>query len=148
MLLKNGYLIDPASNTDELMDIRVENGTIVELGKDLSAKDEEEILDLSGLTVAPGLIDTHIHFRDPGLTYKEDLHTGSLAAAKGGFTSVICMANTKPAVDSVDTLKDILTRAQDENIHISTNLGLPVVFKDNTYIAENFRKIAQRVEGL
>lgn len=118
MLLKNGYLIDPASNTDELMDIRVENGTIVELGKDLSAKDEEEILDLSGLTVAPGLIDTHIHFRDPGLTYKEDLHTGSLAAAKGGFTSVICMANTKPAVDSVDTLKDILTRAQDENIHI------------------------------
>lgn len=72
MLLKNGYLIDPASNTDELMDIRVENGTIVELGKDLSAKDEEEILDLSGLTVAPGLIDTHIHFRDPGLTYKED----------------------------------------------------------------------------
>ena len=57
MLLKNGYLIDPASNTDELMDIRVENGTIVELGKDLSAKDEEEILDLSGLTVAPGLID-------------------------------------------------------------------------------------------
>ena len=73
MLLKDGYLIDPASNTDELMDIRVENGTIVELGKDLSAKDEEEILDLSGLTVAPGLIDTHIHFRDPGLTYKEDL---------------------------------------------------------------------------
>ena len=118
MLLKNGYLIDPANNTDELMDIRVENGTIVELGKDLSAKDEEEILDLSGLTVAPGLIDTHIHFRDPGLTYKEDLHTGSLAAAKGGFTSVICMANTKPAVDSVDTLKDILMRAQDENIHI------------------------------
>ena len=118
MLLKNGYLIDPASNTDELMDIRVENGTIVELGKDLSAKDEEEILDLSGLTVAPGLIDTHIHFRDPGLTYKEDLHTGSLAAAKGGFTSVICMANTKPAVDSVDTLKDILIRAQNENIHI------------------------------
>ena len=118
MLLKNGYLIEPASNTDELMDIRVKNGTIVELGKDLSAKDEEEILDLSGLTVAPGLIDTHIHFRDPGLTYKEDLHTGSLAAAKGGFTSVICMANTKPAVDSVDTLKDILMRAQDENIHI------------------------------
>lgn len=118
MLLKNGYLIDPASNTDELMDIRVENGTIVELGRDLSAKDEEEILDLSGLTVAPGLIDTHIHFRDPGLTYKEDLHTGSLAAAKGGFTSVICMANTKPAVDSVDTLKDILMRAQNENIHI------------------------------
>ena len=118
MLLKNGHLIDPATKTNEPVDIRVENGTIVKLGKDLSAKDNEEVLDLSGLTVAPGLVDTHVHFRDPGLTYKEDIHTGSLAAAKGGFTSVICMANTKPTVDSVGTLKDILTRAQDENIHI------------------------------
>ena len=118
MLLKNGHLIDPASKTDELMDIRVENGIITELGKNLSIQNDEEMLNLSGLTVAPGLIDTHVHFRDPGLTYKEDIHTGSLAAAKGGFTSVICMANTKPTVDSVDTLKDILRRAADESIHI------------------------------
>ena len=110
MLLKNGHLIDPATKTNEPVDIRVENGTIVELGKDLSSQNDEEVLDLSGLTVAPGLVDTHVHFRDPGLTYKEDIHTGSLAAAKGGFTSVICMANTKPTVDSVGTLKDILTR--------------------------------------
>lgn len=118
MLLKNGHLIDPATNTDTIMDIRVDNGIITELGKKLVSTDSEDILDLSGLIIAPGLIDTHIHFRDPGLTYKEDLHTGSLAAAKGGFTSVICMANTKPTVDSVDTLKDILKRAKDENINI------------------------------
>ena len=118
MLLKNGHLIDPATRTDECMDIRITNGIITELARNLIPQNEEEVLDISGLTVAPGLIDTHVHFRDPGLTYKEDIHTGSLAAAKGGFTSVICMANTKPTVDSVDTLKDILRRAQEENIHI------------------------------
>ena len=79
---------------------------------------KRQVLDLTGLTVAPGLVDTHIHFRDPGLTYKEDLHTGALAAARGGVTSVICMANTKPAVDSVETLTDILTRAKKEKINI------------------------------
>lgn len=118
MLLKNGRLIDPATKTDAARDIRVKNGLVKEIGADLSPEDEENTLDLSGLVIAPGLIDTHVHFRDPGLTYKEDIHTGSLAAARGGFTSVICMANTKPAVDSVDTLKDILHRAKTENIHI------------------------------
>ncbi len=76
------------------------------------------LIDASGLTIAPGLIDTHIHFRDPGFTYKEDLHTGSLAAAKGGVTTVICMANTSPTVDSVPVLEDILTRAKGEGIRI------------------------------
>ena len=118
MLLRNGHLIDPATKTDKVMDIRTKDGLITELGKNLEPQNNEKVLDLSGLTVAPGLIDTHVHFRDPGRTYKEDIHTCSLAAAKGGFTSVICMANTKPTVDSVDTLKDILNRAKGENIHI------------------------------
>ena len=117
MLIKNGFLINPHTNTSEFADIRVENGIIREIGQ-LKPLGQEEVLDISGLTIAPGLIDTHIHFRDPGFTYKEDLHTGSLAAAKGGFTSVICMANTNPVVDSVDTLTDILERAKAENIRI------------------------------
>ena len=117
MLIKNGFLINPSTNTEEVTDIRVNNGVICEMGQ-LAPNENEEIMDISGLTIAPGLIDTHIHFRDPGFTYKEDLHTGALAAAKGGFTSVICMANTKPVVDNTETLLDILERAKSENIHI------------------------------
>ena len=117
MLIKNGYYINPASNEEKNADIRVENGIITEIG-DLTVLENEEVIDAEGCIVAPGLIDTHVHFRDPGFTYKEDLHTGSLAAAKGGFTSVICMANTKPVVDNVETLKDILERAKEEKIRI------------------------------
>lgn len=118
MLLKNGFLVNPRTGTEQTTDIRITNGQISELGSCLSPLENEQIIELDGLTVAPGLIDTHIHFRDPGLTYKEDLHTGALAAAKGGVTSVICMANTKPTVDSVETLKDILTRGAEEKIRI------------------------------
>lgn len=109
--------MDPATKTEQKADIRITDGIIAEIGT-LTPADQEEILDASGLTVAPGLIDTHVHFRDPGLTYKEDLHTGAQAAAKGGFTSVICMANTLPVVDNTDTLTDILSRAAAEKIHI------------------------------
>lgn len=118
MLLKNGFLVNPRTNTSHITDIRITDGQISELGSCLSPLENEQIIELDGLTVAPGLIDTHIHFRDPGLTYKEDLHTGALAAAKGGVTSVICMANTKPTVDSVETLKDVLTRGEKEKIRI------------------------------
>lgn len=117
MLIKNGYVINPATKEEGVRDIRIEEGKISAIGN-LAPMEDEEVLDVKGFTVAPGLIDTHIHFRDPGFTYKEDLHTGALAAAKGGFTSVICMANTKPAVDEVATLTDILERAKEEQIHI------------------------------
>ena len=111
MIIKNGFIIYPASRTERQADIRIEDGIIRKIAEHLEAEDGEEVLFADGLTVAPGLIDTHIHFRDPGFTYKEDLHTGALAAARGGVTSVICMANTKPAVDSVPVLEDILRRA-------------------------------------
>lgn len=117
MIIKNGFLINPSDRTSGFLDIRVKDGIICEIGN-IDVTEGDEVLDVSGLTVAPGLIDTHIHFRDPGFTYKEDLHTGALCAAKGGFTSVVCMANTKPVVDSVETLTDILRRAQEECIRI------------------------------
>ncbi len=118
MLIKNGFITDPASQRSYAGDIRIENGVIQKISADITPAPEEEIIDAAGLTVSPGLIDTHVHFRDPGFTHKENLHTGALAAAKGGFTSVICMANTSPVVDSVPVLNDILQRAQSENIRI------------------------------
>ena len=86
MLIKNGFLINPKTRTEEKCDIRIEDGLVKEIGN-LSITDGEDVIDAEGLIVAPGLIDTHIHFRDPGFTHKEDLHTGSLSAARGGFTS-------------------------------------------------------------
>ena len=118
MLLKNGFLINPQTATQEKLDIRISDGVIRTLGTELTPEEGEQVLDLSGLTVSPGLIDTHIHFRDPGFTYKEDIHTGSLAAANGGFISVVCMANTIPSVDFVEPLKVILSRASQQMIHV------------------------------
>jgi len=120
MLIKNGFLIDPASDTERLVDLRITDGRIQILADagTLTPKNGEDELDAAGLMISPGLVDTHIHFRDPGFTYKEDLHTGSLAAAAGGFTSVICMANTSPVIDSVPVLKELMEREALEDIHI------------------------------
>lgn len=120
MLIKNGFLIDPASDTERLVDLRITDGLIQTLADagTLTPENGEDELDVAGLVISPGLVDTHIHFRDPGFTYKEDLHTGSLAAAAGGFTSVICMANTSPVIDSVPVLKELMEREALEDIHI------------------------------
>ncbi|HJA12343.1 MAG TPA: dihydroorotase [Candidatus Mediterraneibacter merdipullorum] len=118
MLIKNGFIMDPASGRSCTGDIRIGGNAISDIGRDLVPEPDEEVIDAQGLTVAPGLVDTHVHFRDPGFTYKETLHTGALSAAKGGFTSVICMANTSPVTDNTGTLSDILSRAQGEPVRI------------------------------
>lgn len=118
MIIKNGYIMDPASGKSYFADIQITDGVIDKIAENIEASDSSEIINAAGLTVAPGLIDTHVHFRDPGFTYKETLHTGALSAAKGGFTTVICMANTSPVVDSPDVLSDILKRAAAEKIRI------------------------------
>ncbi len=117
MLIQNGTVLLPDDLTELAADLRIENGVIQEIGV-LRARAGEEVINAAGCCVAPGLIDVHVHFRDPGLTYKEDLHTGAEAAAAGGFTTVVCMANTKPVVDTPEILRDILARASHEKIRI------------------------------
>ena len=121
ILIKNGRVLNPSENMDKVMDIYVEDGVIKEKAEGIE-KDADKVLDAKGCFVMPGLIDLHVHFRDPGLTYKEDIETGSKAAAKGGFTTVCCMPNTKPVVDSEDTVKYILDKAKEVGL---TNV-LPV----------------------
>lgn len=117
ILIKNGRVVDPVTGTDEVLDVLIDGAAIVKTGKELCAE-EAQVLDAEGLVVAPGLMDAHVHFRDPGLTYKEDLFTGAAAAARGGFTTVVCMANTKPVVDDTDTLHYVQEKAKQTGIHV------------------------------
>ncbi len=119
LLIKNGRVMDPKSGLDQVCDVLVEGKKIVKIGQNLKAADAQ-VLDASGLVVAPGLVDIHVHFREPGQTHKEDIHTGALAAAAGGFTTVVMMANTNPTISTVETLKEVLESASRENIHIKS----------------------------
>ena len=99
------------------MDILIEGPMIVKTGQ-LIEDDEAQIIDAAGLTVAPGLMDSHVHFRDPGFTYKEDIFTGAQAAAAGGVTGVVCMANTKPPVDSLETLDYVQKKSEEALVNV------------------------------
>ena len=117
ILIKNGRLIDPKSKRDEVVDILIENGKIKKIGLINDEKDFE-VINAKGYIVCPGLIDVHVHFRDPGFTYKEDILSGAKSAARGGFTTVVCMANTKPVVDNVQTLQYINEKSKEAIINV------------------------------
>lgn len=118
VLIKNGTVVRPEHMSMEELDIVIQDGRIKELGKNYNDSDYDKVIDAKGMMIAPGLIDVHVHFRDPGFTYKEDTITGANAAKKGGFTTVITMANTKPAVDNVDTLAYLLEEGVKTGIHV------------------------------
>ncbi len=110
LLIANGRVVDPASRTDGLLDVLIEDGRIAAVGTRLSAGDAAKI-DASGLVVAPGFIDMHVHLREPGQEHKETIETGTRAAAAGGFTAVCAMPNTRPVNDRPSTTRDLLERA-------------------------------------
>jgi dihydroorotase len=111
ILIKNGRVIDPASQTDRVCDVFVAEGKIAGVGPDLAAP-QAEVFDASGLVVAPGFIDMHVHLREPGFEHAETIESGSRAAAAGGFTSICCMPNTKPVNDSATVTSYIVERAR------------------------------------
>lgn len=116
--IRGGRIIDPVSGKDFIGDLILENGTIKAVGEQLNLDGCEDIIEAAGMAVAPGLVDVHVHFRDPGLTYKEDILTGAHAAAAGGFTTVVCMANTKPVIDNAETLQYVLNKGKETGIHV------------------------------
>ncbi|NQP52268.1 dihydroorotase [Streptococcus suis] len=118
LVVKNGRVLDPQSGLDKVCDILMDGSKIVKIAESISEDAEQEVIDATGLVVAPGLVDVHVHFREPGQTHKEDIHTGALSAAAGGFTSVVMMANTNPTISNVETLKEVLDSAKKEAIHI------------------------------
>ncbi|HEV3147969.1 MAG TPA: dihydroorotase [Chthoniobacterales bacterium] len=110
-IIRNGRVIDPANNRDEIVDLAIGDGRIVERSEVRGQKSEVEEVDASGLIVAPGLIDVHVHLREPGFGHKETIASGARAAAGGGFTTIICMPNTSPVADSPATIAWIKDRA-------------------------------------
>ena len=111
LLVKDGFLVDPVSGRNGVFDILIEDGHVAEVDTCIEVKDSYEVIDAKGKYIMPGFVDLHEHFREPGYTYKETVKTGSMAAARGGFTSVFCMPNTKPVIDSrdnYDALVDII----------------------------------------
>ena len=127
LLIQNGRVVDPVSGTVSILDLYVENGRVLQLERDIRAE-ADQVIDATGLVVCPGLVDMHVHLRDPGLTYKEDIFTGTAAAARGGVTAVACMANTKPTVDTPEQIQYIREKAaQDSWYWTSVLLWVPFV---------------------
>lgn len=119
IVIKNGYVINPKSGFEGKADVFIKDDKIVSIGE-AEACEDAEVIDATGLVVAPGLVDVHTHFRDPGFEYKEDIYTGAKAAAAGGYTTVIMMCNTKPTIDNADTLSYVLNKGKETGIHVES----------------------------
>ena len=115
ILIKNGRVLNPATGTDEMLDVLVEDGIVKKMEKQIR-EEAERIIDAKGCYVMPGFIDLHVHLRDPGLTHKETIETGCLAAAHGGFTTILAMPNTKPVADCPEVIRYVHEKAKELGI--------------------------------
>ena len=133
ILIKNGYLIDPKSGMEGNYDVLAEKDVIAKIAKNIETPGKGcRVIDAEGLLVAPGLVDVHVHFREPGFTQKEDIFTGAASAIKGGFTTVVLMANTRPPVDNTETLGHVLERGGQTDIHVLSCANVTMGMKGKT----------------
>jgi len=126
LLIRGGRVIDPASGLDKVADVAVASGRIASIGKKLPIPTGCRVIDADGLIVTPGLIDPHVHLREPGGEHKETIATGSAAAARGGFTAVCCMPNTTPALDTPELVRFVLDRSAQAMRHSHAARVFPV----------------------
>ena len=113
--IKNGHVLDPASGKDGCFDLLIEDGIIKKVEANL-IDEADQIIDATGHYVMPGFVDLHVHFREPGFEKKETIRTGSMAAARGGFTSVCPMPNTSPTIDSIEMIEYLKKKEKEESL--------------------------------
>jgi dihydroorotase len=144
LLIQNITIADPKTMTETLGDLLLDDGKIIQIAGagEIKVAEGMEVIDGTGLVAGPGLIDVHVHFRDPGLTYKEDIYTGAKSAAAGGFTTVVMMANTKPAIDSVETLSYVLEKGRETDIHVESCATVTVGMKGEQMVDMDALKAA------
>ena len=133
-LILGGTIIDPKLGTMYQKDLLIDGGKIQKMEDHIDPKDyvDAQIIDAAGKKIGPGLVDVHVHFRDPGFTYKEDIETGAVAAARGGFTAVVLMANTKPSVDNKETLSYVIEKGEKTAIRVHTCASITESLKGET----------------
>ena len=118
ILIKNGQVINPATNMNQVADVYIDGDKVVEIREKIE-RQAERVIDATGCYVMPGFIDLHVHFRDPGLVHKEDIYTGMAAAAHGGYTTVYAMPNTKPVADKPDVIEYVNKKSKSVPQHIN-----------------------------
>lgn len=129
ILIQGGRVIDTEKGEENRADVVIEGDRIAGIGSYADDGSYDRVIDAANCVVAPGLVDVHVHFRDPGLTYKEDINTGAAAAAAGGFTTVVCMANTKPVADNEEILKYVIEKGKKTGIHVLAAAAVSVGMK-------------------